>query len=124
MFVVLNPDVIVLPNSLEKLVQTLEGLPNAAIAGPCLLNPDGSCQFSARRFYTWHTLLCRRLPLPGRRKVNNYHLMTDWQPDRVVKVDWLLGAAMAVRRSAFQGASSSFRNSQVSRNSIASENTA
>jgi N-acetylglucosaminyl-diphospho-decaprenol L-rhamnosyltransferase len=100
-FVVLNPDVIVLPDSIERLLQALALHPRAAIAGPCLLNPDGSCQFSARRFYTWRTVLWRRLPLPGRTKVHNYHLMMDVKPNRVIQVDWILGAAMAIRRSAF-----------------------
>lgn len=102
-FIVLNPDVIVLPGSLETLVRTLESFPNTAIAGPCLLNPDGSLQFSARRFYNWYTVLCRRLPVPGRKKVNDLHLMKDHTHDQILCVDWVLGAAMAVRTSAFDG---------------------
>ena len=102
-FVVLNPDVIVLPGSLETLVQMFEKFPKAAVVGPCLLNPDGSLQFSARRFYTWRTIACRRLPIPGRKKVNDYHLMKDHQLNKLLGADWILGAAMAVRKSAFGG---------------------
>lgn len=100
-FIALNPDVIVLPSSLETLVQVFENFPKAAIIGPCLLNPDGSPQFSARRFYTWYTVACRRLPLPGRKKVNDHHLMKDCELDQPLHVDWILGAAMGIRRSAF-----------------------
>jgi GT2 family glycosyltransferase len=100
-FIVLNPDVVVLPGSLETLVKMFERFPNAAIAGPCLLNSDGSAQFSARRFYNWYTVACRRLPIPGRKKIGDYHLMKDCQANEVLSVDWILGAAMAVRRSAF-----------------------
>ncbi len=100
-FIVLNPDVIVLPSSLETLVQTFEKFPKAAIVGPCLLNPDGSLQFSARRFYDWRTVACRRLPIPGRKKVNDYHLMKDCDFNQVLNVDWVLGAAVGIRRSAF-----------------------
>jgi len=100
-FIVLNPDVTVLPGSLETLVEALENFPKAAIVAPGLLNPDGSLQFSARRFYNWYTVACRRLPIPGRKKVNDFHLMKDLQFDKIVGVDWVLGAAMAIRRSAF-----------------------
>jgi hypothetical protein len=100
-FFVLNPDVIVLPGSLEKLIETFEKLPNAAIVGPCLLNPDGSPQFSARRFYTWRTIACRRLPIPGRKKLNDYHLMKDCDLNQTLNVDWILGAAIGIRRAAF-----------------------
>jgi len=102
-FFVLNPDVIVLPGSLETLLAALTEHPKAAIIGPCLLNPDGSPQYSARRFYTWRTVLCRRLPLPGKEKVNAHHLMQDRDLNVTSSVDWLLGAALAVRRSAFNG---------------------
>lgn len=102
-FIVLNPDVVVLPGSLEILVQMFEKFPKAAVVGPCLLNPDGSPQFSARRFYTWQTIACRRLSIPGRKKVNACHLMKDCDLDKLLNVDWVLGAAMAVRRAAFNG---------------------
>lgn len=102
-FIVLNPDVIVLPGSLETLVQMFARFPKAAIVAPCLLNPDASLQFSARRFYNWRTIIYRRIPIPGRKKVNDYHLMKDCDPDQLRTVDWVLGAAMGIRRSAFNG---------------------
>lgn len=102
-FIVLNPDVMVLPGSLETLVQMFERFPKAAIVGPRLLNSDGSPQFSARRFYNCRTVACRRLPIPGRKKINDYHLMKDCDFNRLLSVDWILGAAMGVRRSAFSG---------------------
>jgi len=100
-FIVLNPDIIITQNSLENLVKTLNNFPAAGIVGPCLLNPDGSPQYSARRFYNWYTIACRRLPVPGRKKANNYHLMKDQQLNNTISVDWVLGAAMAIRRKAF-----------------------
>lgn len=100
-FIVLNPDVRILSNSLEILVETLEKFPNAAIAGPQLLNPDGSIQYSARRFYNWKTVFARRLPLPGRQRINDFHLYKDLDQNQMQSVDWILGASMAIRRSAF-----------------------
>jgi GT2 family glycosyltransferase len=102
-FIVLNPDVKVLPSSLEVLVETFERFPKAAIVGPKLLNPDGSLQFSARRFYDWRTVLGRRLPFPGGKKLSDLHLMKDMDQSTMRCVDWVVGAAMGVRRSAFDG---------------------
>ncbi len=99
-FIVLNPDVRILPGSLETLVDTLEKFPKAAIAGPQLLNPDGSIQYSARRFYNWKTVIARRLPGPGRKKINDFHLYKDLDQNQMQCVDWILGASMAIRRSA------------------------
>lgn len=102
-FFVLNPDVLILPGSIQHLRGTLDQFAKAAIAGPCLLNPDGSIQYSARRFYNWRTVLCRRLPLPGQKKLNSYHLMKDLNVNRPYNVDWIVGAALAIRRTAFPG---------------------
>jgi GT2 family glycosyltransferase len=100
-FFVLNPDVIVLPGSIETIVDMLKKFPQAAIVGPCLLNPDGSTQFSARCFYTWRTVVCRRFLIPWRKKVIDHHLMKNCDLTKILDVDWVLGAAMGIRRSAF-----------------------
>ena len=100
-FIVLNPDIIVLENSLEILIDHLENNAETAISGPCLLNPDGSMQYSARRFYDWKTVLGRRLPLFDKESIDYRHLMKDKDLSKTQKVDWLLGAAMAIRRKAF-----------------------
>ena len=100
-FFVLNPDVIVLPGSLEELVKILDKHDRSAIVGPCLLNPDQSLQYSTRRFYNWWTILCRRFPIPGRERVNDFHLMKEWNHNEIQNVDWLLGASLGIRRSAF-----------------------
>jgi GT2 family glycosyltransferase len=62
---ILNPDVAVEPGSIEALERIARERPRAGILAPKLLNPDGSLQLSARRFYTWRTLLLRRAPLFG-----------------------------------------------------------
>jgi len=100
-FFVLNPDVVVLPGSLDRLIRALAEHPRAAIVGPCLLNPDRTHQYSARRFYDWPTVLSRRLPLPGRERRSDYHLMKDCDLSQTQPVDWMLGAALGIRCSAF-----------------------
>jgi hypothetical protein len=100
-FVVLNPDVLVLPGSLEMFVEAFKRFPSAAIIGPQLLNHDGSLQYSARRFYDWKTVFARRLPLPGSKKINDFHLMKDRDHSIIQSVDWVMGAVMGIRRAAF-----------------------
>lgn len=101
LFFVLNPDVIVLPSALETMVEAFGEHPEAAVIGPCLLNPDETCQFSARRFYDWRTVILRRLPLPGSQRVHDHHLMKGCDLSQTQAVDWVLGAAMGIRRAAF-----------------------
>src|SRR5439155_909697 len=60
---ILNPDLLVRPGSIEALERCADEHPRAGILAPKLLNPDGTLQLSARRFYNWKTLLLRRAPL-------------------------------------------------------------
>lgn len=99
----LNPDVRVERGSVETLVTTLENYQNAGIVMPQLRNPDGTLQYSCRRFYTVWTLIMRRAPLnwlfsqhPNLKR----HLMLDWNHQTLFAVDWGLGAAMLIRRNA------------------------
>jgi N-acetylglucosaminyl-diphospho-decaprenol L-rhamnosyltransferase len=100
---ILNPDVLVQAQALETLLDTLTLNAEAAIALPRLSNPDGSLQYSCRRFYDFTTLMMRRAPfnkmVPGHRAVRD-HLMLDWDHQSLAEVDWGLGAAMLVRRAA------------------------
>ena len=102
-FIVLNPDIVVLENSIELLIDYLDTHPITAIVGPCLLNPDKTMQYSARRFYDWKTVLGRRLPLFDKETIDYRHLMKDKDLSTAQTVDWILGAAMAVRREAIAG---------------------
>jgi GT2 family glycosyltransferase len=70
---------------------------------PQLRNPDGTLQYSCRRFYTWKTLWMRRGPWRRRLALHptiQQHLMQDWDHANVADVDWGLGAAMLVRKTA------------------------
>lgn len=78
--------------------------PGVGIAGPTLLNPDGTLQSSCAAFPTvTRTLLVatglQRL-LPDRARAR---LAPDlWSHDRPLVTDWLRGAALAVRAEAFR----------------------
>ncbi len=101
-----NPDIVAQPGSLRALVEIHQSHPNAGIVIPRLSNPDGSLQYSCRRFYTYATLGLRRAPFqwlcPNHQRIRE-HLMLDWGHDCLEEVDWGLGAAMMIRRSSLEG---------------------
>lgn len=102
---ILNPDIAVLGNPIERMLDFMERHPNVGICGPKLLNPDGTVQSSCREFQTFSTILYRRTPLgklPFARKRLRKFLMLDWDHNDNCAVDWLLGACMLVRRSAIE----------------------
>jgi len=96
----LNSDTVVHPGALRTLTAYFREHPEAGIIGPKLLNPDGSLQFSCRRFPNpvaaafRNTLLGR--VFPDNKYVREY-LMQDWQHDQPREVDWLSGAALFAR---------------------------
>ncbi|MGQ9457777.1 MAG: glycosyltransferase, partial [Anaerolineae bacterium] len=97
----LNSDASLRPGALRALVEFLDAHPEAAVAGPSVLNPDGTVQPSCFRFPTAWDVFCEmaflsslfpRSPLFNRRGMGGVDRRT------VREVDWVLGAAMAVRR--------------------------
>jgi len=104
-YLILNPDIVVQPGGLDRLLDFADRHPRAGIVGPQLLNEDGSIQDSCRRFYTLGTLLMRRTIL-GKifrdSRIERHHLMRDFDHQSNRPVDWMLGGCLLVRRSAMQ----------------------
>ena len=100
---VLNPDIEVRPDSIETLVEYMNSAPDVGLCAPKLLNPDGTLQYSCRTYYSIWTILLRRSVLgrlyPDHPSVRT-HLMMDWNHESRREVDWVLGAALMLRRSA------------------------
>ncbi|MBU1699585.1 MAG: glycosyltransferase [Candidatus Eisenbacteria bacterium] len=98
---ILNPDVFVMKGAVDSLVAVMDGDPRIGIAGPKLLNPDGTLQYSCRSFYTIPTLLLRRTFLgkvfPHHRVLRD-HLMSDWDHATSRDVDWMIGGSLMIRR--------------------------
>lgn len=98
----LNPDAFVLPGALEGLIRFLDSRPEAAAAGPNVLNPDGSWQAAAFRFATLWDLFCEAVFLsvlfPHSRLFARKEL-GGFQRDHVRQVDWIQGCALAIRRA-------------------------
>ena len=96
----LNSDTVVHPGAISGLLTYLESHPDVGIVAPKLLNPDGSLQFSCRRFPNPLAALFRNTLLgklfPNNRFTKEY-LMQDFAHDGAKEVDWVSGAAMLVR---------------------------
>ena len=101
----LNSDTVVHKGALKTLLAYSNAHPEVGVVGPKLLNPDGSLQFSCRRFPNPVATLFRNTALgrlfPNNRFTRDY-LMTDWTHDGPREVDWVSGAAMFVTQSAME----------------------
>jgi N-acetylglucosaminyl-diphospho-decaprenol L-rhamnosyltransferase len=99
-----NPDLVTEPDAIERLTEALDARPDAAVAGPMLLEADGSVYSSGRAFpdlgdalghgfvgLFWHDN-------PWTRR---YRLLGDDQ-HRARNADWVSGAGFLVRRQAFE----------------------
>ena len=106
-FVLLNPDCIVQPRTLERLLEVLAIDPEAGMAGCLIRNPDGSEQGGCRR----------AIPTPWRSFVRVFHLNKLFPnhprfrtfllnetalPNKPTELEAISGALMVVRRSAVQ----------------------
>lgn len=101
--IISNADITIIPRSIEKLHDYLELNQNVGMVAPRLMNPDGTIQESAYRFYRPLTPIYRRLligKLPFARRHLDYFLMRDHPLDDISDVDSLMGAFLFVRRSA------------------------
>src|SRR5512143_1305780 len=103
---VLNPDCEARPGALRALLDHMGQRPRAAIAGPRILNPDGSIEFSARAFPDHFTFLFNRYSLLTRwfprNRFSRRYLLTDWDHATPREVDWVSGACMVARRAAVE----------------------
>ena len=100
----LNPDTVPDPGSIAELWRYLAANPGIGIVGPRLRYPDGATQSSRRRFPTLPVLFTESTIvqeyLPGLRLFDRFY-MADQADDTPQIVDWIVGAAMFVRRQVY-----------------------
>ena len=100
---ILNPDTVLLDNSLSVMVDYLNQHIDVGVVGPQLLNPNGSVQSSRRRFPTLLTGLFESTwleSLAPARLLSHYYVL-DLPDDEENDVDWVTGACMMVPRRVF-----------------------
>ena len=102
---ILNPDILVHPNSIETLISFLEKNLRAGLVGPRLVYANGKLQYSARRYPSPLTLVLNRIFLGktrwGKKKLD-YYFLKDKDLTKPLPVHWVLGAALMVRRAAIE----------------------
>jgi GT2 family glycosyltransferase len=95
----LNPDTEIQGDALTIMVRYLKEHPKVGIAGPLLLNPDGSIQSSRRRFPSLWTGIFESTwlqPWAPKSLLDDYYA-ADMPDDQVAEVDWLVGACLMAR---------------------------
>ena len=101
---ILNPDTVVEPGTVKALAEALDRDDGLGAVGPRMENLDGSLYPSVRRFPNLavafgHAFLGLAWP---RNPYTRRYRMLDWDHDRPASdVDWVGGACILVRRSAF-----------------------
>jgi N-acetylglucosaminyl-diphospho-decaprenol L-rhamnosyltransferase len=102
-FLLLNSDAWALDDAVERLAAFAVEHPEAAVAGPRLLNPDGSLQRSVRGFPTvWRLateyFFLRKLA-PRSRALNAFY-GAGFDHEEVREAEFLMGSVLLVRREA------------------------
>ena len=98
---ILNGDIIIEKDSIEKLLEYVKNTPAVGIAGPKLLSFNKALQYSCFRYYTPMTILYRRTYLGklevGKRYADNF-VMKEFDHKSAREVDWIQGSAMMTKR--------------------------
>ena len=93
---ILNGDILVKNNTVEKMLAYLKENPKIGMLGPKLLNFNGTPQNSCFRFYKPVTIVYRRTflgKLPFAKRHLDWFLMKDCNLQKPQEVDWLMGSA-------------------------------
>jgi N-acetylglucosaminyl-diphospho-decaprenol L-rhamnosyltransferase len=100
----LNPDAEIWQGDLRAFVKAGEVRPDVALVGPVIRNPDGTIYESGRGFphvleAVGHAFLG---PFAPENRFTRAYRQTSWDRSTEREVDWVSGAAMLIRRSAFE----------------------
>lgn len=104
--IILNADTRLRPGTVPGLIRVLSDHPDVGLVGPRLIYEDGNWQRSAFRYHRPLTVAARRTRVGasrwGRAELDRFEMHDLGTPngDGPVAVDWLMGAAWAVRGAA------------------------
>lgn len=102
---ILNPDILVTKQSVEKLLEFMRNHPEVGVVGPQLLNFNDTPQISCFRFYKPITILYRRTFLKRfffAKRHLDWFTMKEYDRKEPREVDWLMGSALLTSREAAQ----------------------
>lgn len=100
----LNPDATIAPGDLSRMVEVLAAEPDVALVGPRLLDGDGTLIPSLRRLQRLSSVWSEALYLHRLAPHAAWASEIETRPDRydaIAYPEWISGAAMLVRRGAF-----------------------
>jgi N-acetylglucosaminyl-diphospho-decaprenol L-rhamnosyltransferase len=102
-FLLLNPDTEVVGDALPTLLGFLQDYPTVGVVGPHLQYGDGTPQSTRRRFPSLFTLFFEStLFQPWLRPLLRGYYVEDKIAGRPQPVDWLMGAALLLRRDLYE----------------------
>ena len=105
-YLVLNMDTtIVQENAIEDMIKFMDENPDVGLAGPKLINPNGTTQVSSCIFPKFMYPIYRRTflkKMPLAKKAIHKYLMFDWDHNDSRSVDWVIGTGMIVRDTAIK----------------------
>lgn len=99
---VINPDILLQDDAISILCDYLDAHPEAVMATPRLLFPDGREQFTAKRAPTFMALLSRQVPLACFQNIERHYLMLDEDLSQPHAVDFCTGCFFVMRTEAFR----------------------
>ena len=105
-YLLLHPDVEILPNTLDRFVEFFESHPQAGVLGGNLYYPDGTPNPTEVLFPSFkNELLCFALrlfkKLPGGSQLFGNYDSAEWSRKSTSQVNWVWNACMMVRREIF-----------------------
>ncbi|MDX6286235.1 MAG: hypothetical protein QOG53_1720 [Frankiales bacterium] len=102
-FLALNSDAWPEPGAIRRMVDAAEANPRCAAVAPLLLRPDGSLEHSTQPFPSARVATLATFPAYARRHPDRARALMFpgvWLHDEARTVDWAVGAALLLRRTA------------------------
>jgi len=101
-FYILNPDALVEPGSLARLISFLDQHPKAGLAGSHIRGTDGKSQVAAFRFPSLLGEIENAARVGPLTRLLRKHVVSLPTPASDCEVDWISGTSMLIRNSTFE----------------------
>ena len=102
----LNPDTILSDQAIDSMYRYYCSHKETGVLGPKVVDPEGSLQYSCRRYPTLWTGLFNRYSILSRlfpeNRFTSQYLMRDFDHNEIRQVDWLSGCCLMVSKNTFE----------------------